>query len=108
MIFLITEEQQTELENFKLQRKIELLQNFLENVLLKQYPEICSIKLFPHFDSENNLEFIVYVNLKESNYLGPRLVSYYRIREKVIGNTIEQLFLKNFKKLPSVRFEIGC
>lgn len=108
MIFLITEEQELELEKFKLQRKVELIQKFLESVLIKQYSEICSIKLFPHFDSENNLNFIVYLNLKEPEILGPRLVSYFRIKEKIIRNTIEQLFLQNFKKLPDVRFEIGC
>lgn len=108
MIFLITEEQELELEKFKLQRKVELIQKFLESVLIKQYSEICSIKLFPHFDSENNLNFIVYLNLKEPEILGPRLVSYFRIKEKIIRNTIEQLFLKNFNKLPDVRFEIGC
>lgn len=108
MIFLITEGQELELEKFKLQRKVELIQKFLESVLIKQYSEICSIKLFPHFDSENNLNFIVYLNLKEPEILGPRLVSYFRIKEKIIRNTIEQLFLKNFNKLPDVRFEIGC
>lgn len=108
MIFLITEEQEIELEKFKLQRKVELIQKFLESILIKEYSEICSIKLFPHFDSENNLNFIVHLNLKEPEILGPRLVSYFRIKEKIIRNTIEQLFLKNFKKLPDVRFEIGC
>lgn len=108
MIFLITEKQELELEKFKLERKVELIQKFLEGILTKKYSEICSFKLFPHFDSENNLNFIIYVNLNEPEVLGPRLVAYFRIKEKIIRNTIEQLFLQNFKKLPDVRFEIGC
>lgn len=108
MIFLITEEQELELEKFKLQRKVELIQKFLEINLIKQFPEICSFKLFPHFDSENTLNFILHVNLKEPEIIGPRLITYFRIKEKIIRNSIEQLFLQNFRKLPDVRFEIGC
>ena len=108
MIFLITEEQQKELENFKLQRKIEILQEYLETIVMSKYSEIlCSIKLFPKFDSSNDLQFVVYVGMKEkTDILGPRLVSWFRTRQTVLIMMIKNLFIKNFKKEPEIKFEI--
>ena len=108
MIFLITEQQHEELEKFKLQRKIEILQDYLNTIIFPKYSEIlCSIKLFPHFDSSNELQFIVYVGMKEKNdILGPRLVSWFRTRQLILKKEIRNFFVTNLKKQPEIRIEI--
>lgn len=108
MIFLITEEQHEELEKFKLQRKIEILQDYLKTTIFSKYSEIlCSIKLFPHLDSSGELQFIVYVGMKEKNdILGPRLVSWFRTRQSILKIEIRNFFVRNLKKEPEIKFEI--